>query len=71
VCPQRRQKADKTPTVPALSAFEQVLKNSLTIHTPAADGSKIQIEVAPDSKRLQLLTPFAPWDGKDLVELPL
>jgi aconitate hydratase len=27
--------------------------------------------VAKDSKRLQLLTPFAPWDGKDFVELPL
>jgi aconitate hydratase len=38
---------------------------------PAADGSSIKIEVAPDSKRLQLLTPFAPWDGKDFVELPL
>jgi len=38
---------------------------------PAADGSKIKLEVAPDSKRLQLLTPFAPWDGKDFVELPL
>ncbi len=38
---------------------------------PAADGSKIKIEVAPDSKRLQLLTPFAAWDSKDFVELPL
>jgi aconitate hydratase len=38
---------------------------------PAADGSKIRLEVAPDSKRLQLLTPFAPWDGKDFVEFPL
>jgi aconitate hydratase len=38
---------------------------------PAADGSSIKIEVAPDSKRLQLLTPFAPWDGKNFVELPL
>jgi aconitate hydratase len=38
---------------------------------PAADGSRITIEVAKDSKRLQLLTPFAPWDGKDFVELPL
>jgi aconitate hydratase len=38
---------------------------------PAADGSKIKLEVAPDSKRLQLLTPFAPWDGKDFAELPL
>ncbi len=38
---------------------------------PAADGSKIKLEVAPDSKRLQLLTPFAPWDGRDFVELPV
>jgi aconitate hydratase len=38
---------------------------------PAADGSKVKLEVAPDSKRLQLLTPFAPWDGKDFVELAL
>jgi len=38
---------------------------------PAADGSKVKLEVAPDSKRLQLLTPFAPWDGKDFVALPL
>jgi aconitate hydratase len=38
---------------------------------PAADGSKVQLEVSHDSKRLQLLTPFAPWDGKDFVALPL
>ena len=38
---------------------------------PAADGSKITLRVDPASKRLQLLTPFAPWDGKDFVKLPL
>jgi aconitate hydratase len=38
---------------------------------PPADGSKISIHVAPDSKRLQLLTPFAAWDGKDFEKLPL
>jgi len=38
---------------------------------PAADGSKVQVHVAPDSKRLQLLTPFAPWDGRDFEKLPL
>ncbi len=27
--------------------------------------------VRPDSDRLQLLTPFAAWDGKDLVDLPV
>ena len=38
---------------------------------PAADGSKITLRVDPASKRLQLLTPFAPWDGKDFEKLPL
>ena len=38
---------------------------------PAADGSKIALAVAPDSKRLQLLTPFPAWDGKDLERAPL
>ncbi len=33
---------------------------------PAADGSTVQVVVAPDSKRLQLLDPFAPWDGKNI-----
>ena len=27
--------------------------------------------VDPESKRLQLLTPFPAWDGNDFVELPL
>ena len=38
---------------------------------PADDGSSVQVEVAPDSQRLQLLQPFAPWDGKDFERLPL
>jgi aconitate hydratase len=38
---------------------------------PAADGSAVQIDVKPDSKRLQLLAPFAPWEGTDLNGLKL
>jgi aconitate hydratase len=34
---------------------------------PAADGSAINVAVDPKSKRLALLAPFAPWDGKDIV----
>ena len=34
---------------------------------PAADGSGVQITVAPDSNRLQLLSPFEPWDGKNIT----
>jgi aconitate hydratase len=33
---------------------------------PAADGSGINVAVAPDSQRLQLLAPFAPWDGENI-----
>ena len=38
---------------------------------PAEDGSKVEIIVKPDSERLQLLTPFPAWDGKDLKDLHL
>lgn len=38
---------------------------------PAADGSSVQVVVRPDSERLQLLEPFAPWEGSDLVGLRL
>ncbi len=38
---------------------------------PAADGSGISVVVDPSSKRLQLLDPFAPWEGTDLKGLKL
>jgi aconitate hydratase len=38
---------------------------------PAEDGSGVQVLVAADSKRLQLLDPFAPWEGSDLNGLKL
>lgn len=38
---------------------------------PAEDGSHVQISVSPDSKRLQLLYPFAAWEGTDLKGLKL
>jgi aconitate hydratase len=33
--------------------------------------AKVDVEVKPDSERLQLLEPFPAWDGKDFVELPI
>ncbi|MDC1028761.1 aconitate hydratase [Schleiferiaceae bacterium] len=33
---------------------------------PAEDGSGINVVVASDSQRLQLLTPFTPWDGQNI-----
>ena len=38
---------------------------------PAADPAAVQVVVRPDSERLQLLQPFAPWDGEDFVDLPI
>ncbi len=38
---------------------------------PAADGDTVQVKVAPNSERLQLLQPFPRWDGKDFIELPI
>nr|WP_309755707.1 aconitate hydratase [Flavobacterium sp.] len=34
---------------------------------PAADGSGIQVSVSDTSERLQLLAPFLPWDGKNIL----
>jgi aconitate hydratase len=34
---------------------------------PAADGSSVSVAVKPDSDRLQLLEPFAPWNGKNIT----
>ncbi len=36
---------------------------------PSADGGSVRVEVDPNSERLQLLTPFEPWDGKDFERL--
>ena len=33
---------------------------------PAEDGASVDVKVSPESKRLQLLTPFQAWDGKDI-----
>ncbi len=38
---------------------------------PAEDGSAVQVKVSPTSDRLQLLDPFAAWEGTDLNGLKL
>lgn len=38
---------------------------------PAADGSGVKVDVSPTSDRLQLLDPFAAWEGTDLKGLKL
>ena len=38
---------------------------------PPDDGRDVNVEVSPTSRRLQVLEPFAAWDGRDLVDLPV
>ena len=42
------------------------------IYVPPADnGDEIEVLISPESDRLQALEPFAPWDERDFIELPV
>src|SRR5215467_10603844 len=55
------------PEVPA-HGFDPGLA---TYVAPPEDGSGIKLEVARNSERLQLMEPWAAWDGKDFVDMPV
>ncbi len=40
-------------------------------HAPAKDGSQVEVKVAKDSERLQLLEPFSGWDGNNFKDMKL
>ncbi|XP_063706966.1 probable aconitate hydratase, mitochondrial [Culicoides brevitarsis] len=40
-----------------------------TYQAPPSDGSSVKVDVDPKSNRLQLLSPFDKWDGKDLTDM--
>ena len=42
-----------------------------TFQAPPADRASVNVAVDPKSDRLQLLKPFAPWDGKEPKDLPI
>jgi aconitate hydratase len=42
-----------------------------TFQPPPADRASVTVAVDPKSDRLQLLQPFAPWDGKKPEDLPI
>ena len=42
-----------------------------TFTAPPEDSSGVDVAVSPTSDRLQLLSPFAPWDGHDMLDLPI
>ncbi len=55
------------PEVPA-----QVFDRGATSYVaPPEDGSDVQVEVAPDSQRLQIMEPWPAWDGEDFERLPV
>jgi len=57
----------QAPEVPA-GGF---VKDEHGYEAPADDPSGVIVKVAPDSKRLQLLEPFAAWSGADYQQVPL
>lgn len=42
-----------------------------TFIAPPEDRSSVVVQVSPTSDRLQVLEPFAPWDGNDFEDLPI
>ncbi|PSR92329.1 aconitase family-domain-containing protein [Coniella lustricola] len=42
-----------------------------TYQAPPKDRASVQVQVAPTSDRLQVLSPFNAWDGKDATDLPI
>ena len=38
---------------------------------PTQNGSLIEVKVSPKSERLELLTPFEPWDGENITGMKL
>ncbi|KAF3763621.1 aconitate hydratase [Cryphonectria parasitica EP155] len=42
-----------------------------TYQAPPKDRAAVEVKVAPSSDRLQILSPFNAWDGKDATDLPI
>ena len=53
-----------------MPVFEIVSRLSF-FQAPAEKGDKIQVIINPDSERLQFLSPFDAWDGKNITGMRL
>ncbi|OWB85530.1 hypothetical protein B5S33_g4198 [[Candida] boidinii] len=42
-----------------------------TYQAPPAERAALEVSIDPKSDRLQKLTPFKPWDGKDALRMPI
>jgi aconitate hydratase len=38
---------------------------------PAKNGVRVSVKINPSSNRLQALSPFPAWDGKDILDVPV
>lgn len=58
------------PEAPELPSKGFISKESGYI-APHKDADSVKVIVKPDSERLQLLEPFAPWNGKEYMNMPV
>jgi aconitate hydratase A / 2-methylisocitrate dehydratase len=65
--PFRLDPPQPAPEVPARD-FD---RGQATYIASPEDGSSIQLQVDPNSERLQLMEPWSAWDGKDFVDMPV
>lgn len=63
----RLEAPGKSPDIPT-AGFQKSFEGYIA---PPAGGESVEVKVDPKSERLQLLTPFKQWDGKDYEKLPL
>lgn len=60
----------EAPTAPELPPKGFQISHEGLIESPA-DRSSVTVAISPTSPRLEKLAPFAPWDGKDFIDVPV
>lgn len=60
----------EAPTAPDLPAAGFQISHEGLLTAPE-DRSQVLVSIDPKSPRLEILAPFMPWDGKDIVNVPI
>src|SRR3984957_282373 len=50
---------------------ENFVRGDSAYIAPPADGTAIELNIDPNSERLQRLEPWPAWDGKDFLDMPV
>jgi aconitate hydratase len=58
------------PTAPELPPAGFKISQEGLIEAPE-DKASVEVAISPTSPRLEKLAPFAPWDGKDFINVPV